>query len=135
MPTLHTKLALFKHFVEAVDKNSDAFKYPQNFFPNFLKKKDKSWYFCWPADKEDPGLQQSSRKTDNNRVGSFAPVVHGFLGNHKAENCVALVAKLVKTCSNRDCRMPLKVQMLDADPDQFMENMDAYSEEYGERFH
>ena len=68
-------------------------------------------------------------------MGSFAPAVHGFLGNHKPENCVELVAKLAKTCSNRGCRMSLKMQMLDADLDQFMENMESYSEEHGERFH
>ena len=58
MPPLHIKLAPFKHFVKAVDKNSDAFRYPQNFCPKFLKKKDRSWYFCWPANKKDPGQQQ-----------------------------------------------------------------------------
>ena len=55
--------------------------------------------------------------------------------NHKAENYVKLVAKLVKTCSKRDCRMSFKVHMLDANLDQFMENMGVYSEELGERFH
>ena len=62
-------------------------------------------------------------------------MVRGFLGNHKAENYVELVAKLVKTYSKRDCRMSFKVYMLDANLDQFMENMGAYSEELGERFH
>ena len=67
-------------------------------------------------------------------MSSFAPVVRGFLGNYKAENYVELVAKLVKTCSKRDCKMFFKVHMLDANLDQFMENMGAYSEELGERF-
>ena len=31
--------------------------------------------------------------------------------------------------------MSLKMQMLDADLDQFMENMESHSEEHGERFH
>ena len=47
-------------------------------------------------------------------------MVCGFLGNHKAENYVELVAKLVKTCSKTG---------------QFMENMGAYSEKLGECFH
>ena len=62
-------------------------------------------------------------------------MVCGFLGNHKAENYVELVAKLGKTCSKRDCKMSFKVYMLDANLDQFMENMGAYSEELGKRFH
>ena len=73
--------------------------------------------------------------TEKAAWNSFAPVVHGFLGNHKAENCVKLVAKLVKTCSKRDCRMSFKVHMLDANLDQFMKNMGVYSKELGERFH
>ena len=68
-------------------------------------------------------------------MGSFAPVVREFLGNHKAENCVELVAKLEKTCSKRGGKMSLKVHMLNANPDKFMKKMGAYSEEHGERFH
>ena len=62
-------------------------------------------------------------------------MVRGFLDNHKAKNYVKLVAKLVKTCSKRDCRMSFKVHMLDASLDQFMENMGVYPEELDERFH
>ena len=47
--------------------------------------KGKSWYFCWPTDKKDPRLQRISCRIDNRRAAwnSFAPVVRGFLGNHK----------------------------------------------------
>ena len=62
-------------------------------------------------------------------------MVRGFLGNHKAENYEELAAKLVKTRSKRGCTMSLKVRMLDGNPDQFMENMGAYSEKQGERFY
>ena len=62
-------------------------------------------------------------------------MVRGSLGYHKAENYVELIAKLVKTCSKRDCRVFFKVHMLDANLAQFMENMGAYSEELGKRFH
>ena len=58
-----------------------------------------------------------------------------IFGQSQSENCVKLVAKLVKTCSKRDCRMSFKVHMLDANLDQFMKNMGVYSEERGERFH
>ena len=64
--------------------------------------------------------------TERATWNSFAPVVRGFLGNHKAY--------LVKTGSKRDCRVFFKVHMLDANLDQFIENMGAYSEELGERF-
>ena len=55
-------------------------------------------------------------------------MVHGFLGNHKAENYVKLVANIAKTFSKKDCRVSFKVHMLDSNLDQFMENMGAYSE-------
>ena len=64
--------------------------------------------------------------TERAAWNSFAPAVCGFLGNHKAQ--------LVKTCSKRYCRVSFKVYVLDANLDQFMENMGAYSEELGERF-
>ena len=46
-----------------------------------------------------------------------------------------LVAKLVKSYSKMGCRMSLKVHMLDAHLDEFKENIGAYSEEQGKRFH
>ena len=33
------------------------------------------------------------------------------------------------------CRMSMKVHMLDTHLDEFKENLGAYSEEHGERFH
>ena len=66
---------------------------------------------------------------------SFVAVVRGFLGNHKAENYVELVETLVKNYGTMGCRMSLKVHILDAHLDKFKENMGAYSEEQGERFH
>ena len=66
---------------------------------------------------------------------SFVDVVRGFLGNHKAENYKQLVQDLIKNYSKMGCRMSLKVHFLDAHLDKFKENMGAYSEEQGERFH
>ena len=78
-------------------------------------------------------IKDTTTTTERAAWNSFAPVVRGFLGNHKVENYMELVAKLVKTCS-RDCKMSFKVHTLDANLDQFMENMGAYSEKLGERF-
>jgi len=65
----------------------------------------------------------------------FVQVVKGFLGNHRAENYIKLVETLVKNYSKMDCRMSLKVHVLDAYLHSFKENMDAYFEEQGKRFH
>ena len=66
---------------------------------------------------------------------SFVAVVHGFLGNHKAENYVQLVKTLIKNYAKMGCRMSLKVHILDDHLQKFKSNMGAYSEEQGERFH
>ena len=66
---------------------------------------------------------------------NFAELVDGFLGNHRAENYVELVAKLVNFYVEMGCRMSLKVHMLDAHLDELKGNMGAYSEEQRERFH
>ena len=48
MPRLHIQLALIKRFVKAVDKNSDAFKNLQNFFPKISEAKIKAGIFVGP---------------------------------------------------------------------------------------
>ena len=45
MPPLHIKLSLIKQFVKAVNMNSEAFKYLQNFFPKLSEAKIKAGAF------------------------------------------------------------------------------------------
>lgn len=66
---------------------------------------------------------------------SFKAVVTGFLGNNKAKNYEKLVEDILKNFKAMGCRMSLKVHMLHAHIDKFKNNMRAYSEEQGERFH
>ena len=137
MPLLHIKVGLIKQFFKALDKNSDAFKYLQSFFAKISEAKNKRCYFCWPTDKilkckEFFAILSTTKRAAWN---CFAAMVCGFLGNHKAENCVELIAKLMKTYSEMGRRMSLKVHMFEGRLDQFKENMGAYSEEHGERFH
>ena len=138
MPPLHIKLGLMKQFVTGLDKESSAFKYLQDFFPKLSEAKVKAGVFIGPQIKkimecnEFPKKLTSKEKTAWN---SFIAVVQGFLGNHKAENYVELVENLVKNYGTMGCRMSFKVHILDAHLDKFKENMGAYSEEQGERFH
>ena len=134
---LHINLGLTKQFVKALDKNSHAFKHLQNFFTKISETKIEAGIFVGPQTKKILDCNEFLEELTKERAAwnSFAPVVRGFWGNHKAENYVKQVAKLVKTCSKRDCRMSFKVHMLDANLDQFTENMGAYSEKLGERFH
>ena len=133
LPPLHINLGLIRQFVEALDKNSDAFKHLQNFFTKISEAKVEAGIFVGPQVRKilDRNEFLEELTTERTAWNSFAPVVREFLGNHKAENYVELVARLVKTCSRRDCRMSFKVHMLDDNLDQFMENMGAYTEELG----
>lgn len=138
MPPLHIKLGLIKQFVTALDKESAAFKYLQDLFPQLSEAKVNAGIFVGPQIKKiiecDEFAKKLSRK-ENAAWNSFVAVVHGFLGNHKAENYEQLVQALIKNYAKMGCRMSLKVHILDAHLDKFKENMGAYSEEQGERFH
>lgn len=66
---------------------------------------------------------------------SLKAVIHGFLGNRKAENYTELITDMLHNFKIMGCRMSLKVHMLHAHLDKFKDNLGAYSEEQGERFH
>ena len=138
MHPLHINLGLIKQFFKALDRNSDAFKHLQNFLSKISEAKIEAGIFVGPQIRKILDCNEFLEELTTERAAwnSFAPVVRGFWSIHKAENYVKLVAKLVKTCCKRDCRMSFKVYaMLDANLDQFTKNMGAYSEKLGERFH
>ena len=138
MLLLHIKLGLINQFVTALNKESAPFKYLQVLFPKLSEAKVKAGIFVGPQAKkiiecdEFAKLLNRKQKTAWN---SFAAVAHGFLGNHKAENYVQLVQTLIKNYVKMGWRMSLKVNILDSHLDKFKENMGAYSEDQGERFH
>ena len=137
LPPLHINLGHVKQFVKASDKNSDAYKHLQNFFTKISEAKIEAGIFVGPQIRKilDCNEFLAELTTERAAWNSFAPMARGFLGNHKAEYYVELVAKLVKTCSKRDCRMSFKVHVLDANLDQFMENMCSDSHSLHSFFH
>ena len=138
MPPLHIKLGLIKQFVTALDKESAAFQYLQDLFPKLSEAKVRAGIFVGPQIKkiiECEDFAKLLNRTERAAWSSFVAVVQGFLGNHKAENYVELVQTLIKNYAKMGCRMSLKVHILDSHLDKFKENMGAYSEEQGERFH
>ena len=138
MPPLHIKLGLMKQFVKALNQESDAFKYLLEFFPKLSEAKIKGGIFVGPEIKkvlESAEFPKKLTRTEKAAWNCFIAVVRGFLGNHRAENYQELVRDLIKTYGAMGCRMSLKLHMLDAHLDKFKDNMGAYSEEQGERFH
>ena len=119
MPPLHIKLGLIIQFVKALDKDGAAFKYLQNLFPKLSEAKVKGGIFIGPQVK-------LILKSDE-----FLETLNAV----EKDNYAELVANLVNSYGNMGCRMSMKVHMLDAHLDEFKENLGAYSEEHGERFH
>ena len=138
MPPLHIKLGLMKQFVKALDRESRAFDFLKEKFPRLSEAKITAGIFDGPQIKQVmksvdfPKLLQRKEKS---AWKSFVAVVEGFLGNHRADNYEVLVSNLVDRYHTMGCRMSLKVHMLHSHLDKFKDNLGAYSEEQGERFH
>ncbi|MGH0154041.1 UNVERIFIED_CONTAM: hypothetical protein FKN15_026346 [Acipenser sinensis] len=99
MPPLHIKLGLMNNMFRALDKESAAFKYLQDFFPKLSEAKVKAGVFVGPQIKKILECNEFPKKLTSKEKAawnSFVAVVWGFLGNHKAENYVELVETLVK---------------------------------------
>ena len=94
---MHIKVGLIKQFVTAIDKESAAFKYLQDLFPQLSEAKVKIGTFIGPQIKKVIECDKSARllsRTEKAAWNSSVAAVHGFLGNHflcKAENYVQLV--------------------------------------------
>lgn len=129
MSPLHVNLGVMKLYVPALNKESAAFRYFQDFFPKLSKAKVN--VFVRPQTRSARNSLGSSlgRRKQLCRSGS------GFLGNHKAKNYFELVETLVKNNSTRGFRISPKVHVFDAHLEKFKENMGAYLEEQGECFH
>lgn len=66
---------------------------------------------------------------------SFKSVVENFLGNNKAPNYKSLVQDLLDNLKIMNINMSYKIHFLHAHLDRFADNLGAFSEEQGERFH
>ena len=138
MQPLHIKLVLVKQSVTALDNGSAAFKRLQVLFLKLAETKVKAGIFTGPQIKKIIECNEFTKLLNRKQKmawNSFVPVVHGFLGNHKAENYVQLVQTLIKNYNKMGCRISLKFHILDAHLDKFKENMGAYSEKQGDHFH
>ena len=62
-------------------------------------------------------------------------MVSNFLGNTKVKKCRLLVGYLLHAFQVLRCSMSVKVHFLQSHVDYFPDNLDAVSEEQGERFH
>ncbi len=61
--------------------------------------------------------------------------MEGFLGNQKAADYTSRVSNLLKTYKAMGCRMNVKLHFIHSHLTYFPDNLGAFSEEQGERFH
>lgn len=66
---------------------------------------------------------------------SFEAVVEGFLGNYRRPDYRQVIAKLLENYHRIGANLTLKMHFLKNHLDFFPENLGAYSDEHGERFH
>lgn len=138
LPPLHIKLGIMKNFVKAMDKEKPAFKYLKEKFPKISAAKLNEGIFVGPQIRQvlkDEHFDSILEDKEKEAFMSFKSVCANFLGNHKAENYVQIVEKLLSSYQAMGCNMSLKIHMLHSHLDSFPENCGAYSDEHGERFH
>ena len=127
-----------KQFVTALDKEGDCFKYLGVKFPAITEEKLKAGIFDEPQIQRllnDPVFISTLKSTGMNVWNAFAAAVCNFLGSTKAENCRLLMGYLLQAFQVLGCNMSVKVHFLHSYVDYFPDNLDAVSEEPGERFH
>nr|XP_022904455.1 sodium/potassium/calcium exchanger Nckx30C-like [Onthophagus taurus] len=75
--------------------------------------------------------------TDNEKNAwlSYKEVVQNFLGNHRDQQYKNIVSTMLLNFKKLGCLMSLKLHFLFSHLDYFPENVGAFSEEMGERFH
>ena len=137
-PPLHIKLGLMKQFVKALDKDGDCFKYICDAFPGLSVEKKMVGVFDGPQIRKllkDDQFLTSMNQLEANAWTSFVSVIKDFLGNHKAENYVELVDKMLENFKELNVNMSIKVHFLYSHLDKFPENLGSVSDEQGERFH
>lgn len=138
LPPLHIKLGLMKQFVKALDKESECFKYIQSQFPNLTTAKTEGGIFVGPDIRKlmrDENFTKTMTTNEKNAWVSFKSVVENFLGNNRDPKFKSIVSTMLSNFKKLGCLMSLKLHFLFSHLDYFPENVGAFSEEMGERFH
>lgn len=138
LPPLHIKLGLIKQFVKSLPRDGDCFRYLCSKFPKLSEAKLKEGVFTGPDIRKlltDPLFLETMGDKEKEAWDSFKNVVHKFLGNTKDPDYKTIVQRMLAAYEAQGCNMSLKVHFLHSHIDYFPENLGAYSEEQGERFH
>lgn len=136
LPSLHIKLGLIKQFVKSMPRDGDCFRYLCYKFPKLSEAKLKEGVFTGPDIRKllsDPLFVETMEK--RKKKHSFKNVVHKFLRNIKDPDYKTIIQRMLAAYEAQGCKMSLKVNFLHSHIKYFPENLGAYSEKQGERFH
>lgn len=138
LPPLHIKLGLMTNFVKAIGENEDAINFLDSMFPKLSRLKIEEGIFVGPQIRKVLHSDEfQNTLTDNQRRAweSFEAVVDGFLGNNKDKNYARIVARMLNDFGKIGSTLSLKMHYMKSHLDFFPNNLGAYSDEHGERFH
>ena len=96
---LHIKSGLMKHFVEALNKEVECFKYICKSFPRLSAEKLEAGVFDGPDIRKlikDSDFVNSMDDLEKHTWCSFVDVVKKFLGNNRAVSYKELIEKMLK---------------------------------------
>lgn len=139
LPPLHIKLGLIKQFIKAMKLNdSDAFNHIFIKFPNLSQAKIDEGVLDGPQIRaliNDEEFQNKMTTLELAAWTGFKNVVSKFLGNNKDPDYKKYVEDMLTAYKNVGCLMNSKIHYLHSHLDFFPDNLGAFSEEQGERFH
>lgn len=127
-----------KQFVKAFPKTEETFKYLKTKFPALSDGKIKEGVFVGPDIRrlmKDSTFELKMTLNEKAAWVSFRDVINNFLGNTKSPNYQRIVQTLLKNLRNLNANLSYKFHFLNAHLDHFPDNLGAFSEEHGERFH
>ncbi|GBM45611.1 hypothetical protein AVEN_86547-1 [Araneus ventricosus] len=127
-----------KRIIKSLPKDVECFRYLSSKFPKLSEAKLKERVFTSPDIQKllsDSLSSETMGDKEKEAWDSFKGVVHRFLGNTKDPLYKTCVQRMLTAYEAQGCKMRLKVHFLHSHIDCFPENLEAYSEEQGERFH
>lgn len=122
-------------FVKTLKQEDTAMAHMYEMFPKLTPAKIDAGIFVGPDVLKILKDQIFYEKLSKKHQNALTDVVENFLGNVKAVNYRELIKKMLKSYEKIDANMSLKMHFLMCHLDNFEENLGAYSDQHGERFH
>ncbi|GBM00059.1 hypothetical protein AVEN_214127-1 [Araneus ventricosus] len=138
LPPLPTKLGLMKQLIKSLPKDGECFRYLRSKFPKLSEAKLKEGVFTGHDIRKlvsDSLFSETMGDKEKETSDSFKDVVHGFFENVKDPLHKTIVQCMLTAYEAQGCNISLKVHFQHSHTDCFPENLGAYSEEQGEKYH